>query len=100
MADPKYNSPLANINELINNKMFSIYLSKDKNSDNSEITFGGFDIRRTGANPFYWESQAEKTSWSVRLQKIIFGDTEIATNRLLLLNTGEPYIIMSQSIFK
>ncbi len=99
MADPKYNSFLSNLNSLVPTQMFAIYLSKNRNLDDSEITLGGFNVKRTGANPFYWEELATKNAWSVNVNKILFGDAEIDDPRVMYLNTGEPYMVLSQAEF-
>ena len=82
--------------------MFSMYLSTESNSANSEITFGGYNSKYTGENAFNWEPVADKdkNSWSVNMKKLQFGSATIEGNRNLYLRTGEPYIRMPAGTFR
>ena len=79
--------------------MFSVYLSIDEDEDDSEIIFGGYNPDRVGYNPFYWEPITSKTAWSIKVNRISYGDVSITTSREMVLNTTEPYIVISRGFF-
>jgi hypothetical protein len=87
---------LKNIRSRLRVGMIAMYYSKDPKED-SEVVIGGFNKDRMGMNRCYWVPVARRTiAWSVNLEKMYYGDIKITSERELMLNTSEPYIIMSR----
>lgn len=71
-------------------------------SDQSEITFGGFDHRRVPSiDKFSFLSLYDGNHWSASLNSIKIGDTEITKGRATsaILDSGTSYILLQNETF-
>ena len=82
---------------LIDERIFSLYLSDQENFRNSSvITVGGYDLDRFAPNAtITWNPLVDTDYWTVRLKKVMLGDVQLFTStKKAIIDSGTSYLAM------
>ena len=84
-------------NGLIDERVFSLYISDQDNYRNSSaITIGGYDLDKFGPNQtITWNNLVNTDYWTVKLKKVMLGDIQLFTStKQAIIDSGTSYLAM------